>query len=467
MECYNCGCRLSEKDYCTACGTMVGRYKEIMYAANRFYNDGLERARVRDLSGAINSLRQCLKFNKNHVDARNLLGLIYFEMGEAVAALSEWVISKNIRDEKNLADDYINMVQSNQGRLDTINTTIKKYNIALDLCKQGSNDLAVIQLKKVLNLNPKYVKAHQLLALLYMEREDWEKAKRELDRCYHIDNGDINTLRYRKETEQMLNPVDEKGQSKRKKNELSATVYKSGNEVIIQPLNDKEPLGLTAFIQIAIGIIIGLCVTYFLILPAKVQSAKDELNLEIASYGEQIDQKNSEIAELNTRIDQLEQTNLTLQDEVEQYAGTNGAIDANNYLLAAAYTYLDPSQEDMMVEQYLDLIGEDYLEQGASPEFMDLYEYLQAQIGDSVSQEYYESGLEAYDRMEYASAINDLSKAYFYDPTNENALYYLGLSYYDSGDLSMARQRFEELINVFPDSTLVDKARQKLQEMDS
>lgn len=42
-----------------------------------------------------------------------------------MAALSEWVISKNMRPEKNIADDYINMLQSNATRLDAINQTIK------------------------------------------------------------------------------------------------------------------------------------------------------------------------------------------------------------------------------------------------------------------------------------------------------------------------------------------------------
>ncbi len=69
MFCYNCGCALSEKDFCTGCGADVALYKRIMYTANRFYNDGLEKAHVRDLSGAVLSLRLCLKLNKNHIDA--------------------------------------------------------------------------------------------------------------------------------------------------------------------------------------------------------------------------------------------------------------------------------------------------------------------------------------------------------------------------------------------------------------
>ena len=111
MICYNCGCNLSEHDFCTNCGVDVSVYKKVLKISNNFYNEGLEKAGVRDLSGAIQSLRQSLKFNKNNVEARNLLGLVYFETGEVVAALSEWVISKNLRPKKNIADDYINVVQ--------------------------------------------------------------------------------------------------------------------------------------------------------------------------------------------------------------------------------------------------------------------------------------------------------------------------------------------------------------------
>ncbi len=92
MNCYNCGCHLSEYDYCTACGADVALYKRILAVSNMYYNEGLEKAGIRDLTGAVSSLRQSLKFNKNNVEARNLLGLVFFERGEVVAALSEWVI---------------------------------------------------------------------------------------------------------------------------------------------------------------------------------------------------------------------------------------------------------------------------------------------------------------------------------------------------------------------------------------
>ena len=43
-----------------------------------------------------------ITINKKNIDARNLLGLVYCEMGDVVEALSEWVISKNIQPDNNV-----------------------------------------------------------------------------------------------------------------------------------------------------------------------------------------------------------------------------------------------------------------------------------------------------------------------------------------------------------------------------
>ena len=65
-----------------------------------------------------------------------------------VAALSEWVISKNIQKNRNLASEYIARLQANQNKLETINESIKKYNNALAMCREGHEDMAAIRLKK-------------------------------------------------------------------------------------------------------------------------------------------------------------------------------------------------------------------------------------------------------------------------------------------------------------------------------
>lgn len=466
MYCFNCGSRLSEMGYCTACGVDVRQYKKLMFAANQYYNDGLERARVRDLSGAIASLKLCLRLNRKHMDALNLMGLIYHELGETVQALSAWVLSLNITPEKNMAKEYMDSIQTNPTRIDTINMIIKKYNKSLEYCYQGSFDLAVLQLKKVLNLSPNFVSAHKLLALVYMQRQEWEKANRELNRAQKIDNGDVDVKRYLVEVEHMLRPIEEKNSKKKKsKDNVAVAIHsKSGNETIIQPLNERESIGLQTFAMVAIGIVIGILISVFLITPAKVRTTKESMNTQIAEYGEQLDTKNAEIDSLQARITQLEASNISLQQDLGNYTG-GGSSDAYNSLIAAAYSYLDPSQSNLSVEQKLNEISAEYVEANASEDFRNLYSYLMAQIGDSVAETYYESGLEAYNEKDFPLAISNLQKAYLYDSTSDAALYYLGLAYYESGDNTNATATFQDLINLFPDSTLADKARQKLEEL--
>ena len=94
MNCYKCGAALSRSEFCDSCGADVRLYKKIVRSSEAYYNQGLARAQTRDLSGAAECLRQSVKLYKHNTKARNLLGLVYFEMGEAVAALSQWVISK-------------------------------------------------------------------------------------------------------------------------------------------------------------------------------------------------------------------------------------------------------------------------------------------------------------------------------------------------------------------------------------
>ena len=49
---------------------------KLVYQSNYWYNDGLKKANIRDLSGAIVSLRRSLQYNRANIAARNLLGLV-------------------------------------------------------------------------------------------------------------------------------------------------------------------------------------------------------------------------------------------------------------------------------------------------------------------------------------------------------------------------------------------------------
>ena len=468
MICYQCGCSLSEHDFCTNCGADVALYKKIIYISNRFYNEGLERANVRDLTGAITSLRQSLKFNKNNVEARNLLGLVYFETGEVVAALSEWVISKNLRPKKNIADDYIDMIQTNQNRLDTINQTIKKYNQALTYCNQDSLDLAVIQLKKVLSLNPRFIRAHQLLALLYINNEEWDKARRELTKCCEIDTNNTVTQCYLKEVDEMLLPEDGVKPSSRKKQRSEDVVkYQSGNETIIQPVNIREGKGVTSLLNLGIGIIIGLAIAVFLILPARIQASRADIDEQLRKVSEMSDAKTATIDELQLQVNELTQRGEDLQQDLEAYLGTDGKLRSVESLLKAADAYLTNPEEVTVVADHLEEIVQEGAEETVdnSESFESLYNTLLALVGPSVSKAYYDDGYEAFRQENYDDAIPNLEKAFKYDAANGDALYNLANSYYRSGDMEKAREAYRQVIELFPGTEKANRSEGYLEEM--
>ena len=473
MICYNCGCRLTEHDFCTGCGADVGLYKKILYMSNRFYNDGLEKATVRDLSGAIVSLRQSLKFNKNNIEARNLLGLIYFEIGEAVLAFNEWVISKNLRPKKNIADDYIEMIQNNQARLDVINQTIKKYNQALLYCYQDSQDLAVIQLKKVLSYNSKYVRAHQLLALLYMNMEEWEKALKELERCEQIDTNNTTTLRYRKEVEHMLAPEDGSRNASKKKTGSDRVVrYQSGNETIIQPMNAKERKGASTLLNLGIGVVIGIAIACFLILPGQIQLAKADIQDQLRAVSEASDVKTATIDELEQKVQKFTDDNKKLTEELSAYQNTTGAMMVSDGLMMAVNAYLEEPENIEAIASYLETVdagdeGEETASGERSKAFETLYGKLLELVGSGLVDFYYDAGYESYRAEDYEQAIPNLRKAWRYDQEKSEALFYLANSYYRSNDQYKAKETYALVMDHFPDTDFADKAETALAEINN
>lgn len=460
MFCYNCGCRLSEHDFCTACGADVSLYKKIMVVSNLYFNEGLEKASVRDLSGAVVSLRQSLKFNKNNIEARNLLGLVYFEMGEVVAALSEWVISKNLRPEKNIADDYISRLQSNAGRLEDINSTIKKYNQSLVYCMQDGKDLAVIQLKKVLSMNPRFIRAHQLLALLYMDSEQWEKAERELKKCIDIDRNNTQTMRYLKEVEAMLAP-EESGKQLPKRKKDETVRYQSDNEVIIQPLNVKEPKGsgVSTLLNLGIGLLIGLAATYFLMVPAAQSNVRNEAQQTIATISNESDTKSSRIQELENTNSSLEEEIATLEAQVESYIGADGTLQVFETLLDAASAYLENKDIEATAADLESISSAVDLEE-TSEGFQKLYQTLFQEIGPQLAATYYETAYAAYTQEDFVAAIDAFNQTVFYDETNVDAWYYLGQACRRSGDSANAITAYNKVIELAPDSSRARNAQE-------
>ena len=464
MNCYKCGCALSEKDFCTACGADVGTYKKLIYLSNQYYNEGLERAKVRDLTGAKEKLRQCLKLNKVNTQARNLLGLVYFELGELVEALTEWVISTTYQPDKNIATDYISIVQANPTALESINTTIHKYNLALASCNQGSVDMAKIQLRKVVNVNPKLLKARQLLALLYIREEDWEKARRELEPCRKIDIGNVLTNHLLHEVNEMLG-VDDARTVKHKEKESGNAVYlQSGNDTIIQPKITKEPKGFGLFLNIAVGLVIGLAIGWFLLGPIRMKIADSSVEKELQTVRDELSNKIADYDELKMEYDKLKSQQEETAAKLDSYESSEGENSAVKNLMLAQIEYdKGESRDPMVIAGYLANIDEEYVEQRATDEFKQMFELMMSSVGGTVAQDFFNAGREAEQIMDYTTAIENYKKAVFFDIENGEALFALANAYRQNGDKAKAKETFTLVVERFPESENANRARSFLE----
>ena len=290
MNCYKCNSVLDlKKNVCTRCGADVRDFKRIVYMSNRYYNEGLIKAQARDLSGARDALRKSLRLYKRNTNARNLLGLVNYAMGESAEALKEWVISRNFSEHGNLADRYISNMQRGMKDLDSEGHGIRKFNQALGYCRNGAKDLAAIQLKKVVSVHSNMVKAYELLALLYIDDEKYDQARKTLTKCLEVDRGNASALHY-------LNEIDK---TTRKGNVRNVGVVgEEEREQLIIPVRFRDYGSYLAnALYILLGLFIGIAIAWFVILPGRIQQETGDAVAQARAYESEISALQESFAE--------------------------------------------------------------------------------------------------------------------------------------------------------------------------
>ena len=429
MNCMNCGAFLMDKDldYCPKCGCNVLIQKKVDYLSRQYYNQGLEKASVRDLSGAINCLKQSLMYNKHNIQARNLLGLVYFETGEVVAALSEWVISKNLQPSRNLASEYINKLQANSNKLEAINETIRKYNDALNLCREGHEDMAAIRLKKILAQNPKLIKGYHLLALIQMKEGEYNKARRTLKRAARIDKTNTTTLRFLSEIDEQTGVSTRlERQKKRRFGSKGAEEKEAASisrDMVIPTAPYKERSRVSLFFTLVAGFAAGLLAFYLLAVPAIKQGIYREANQQIVKYSDAVSSQGAELTKAQNQAQESGDTVEAASKQIEEEKKKSDSYEA----LLEAYAALQQQNADeaalKLQNVYADLLPAD---------LKGIYNTICNSTGttgiegttDSTSQNGSDStGGDVSDNGDNADAAGDASSASAYDENYDDGSY--------------------------------------------
>ena len=429
--------------------------RRIRVIANSYYNMGLEKARLRDLTGSADCLKKCLHFNKYMTDARNLLGLIYYEVGEVGDALVQWVISKNLQPEDNRADYYLEVIQKKKGTMDLERRAVRRFNQALAYVKSESEDLAILQLNKAVEDKPNYVKAQLLFALLYIVREDYQKAGKAVNKVLQIDHNHPTALYYKsimKETGTRVKP--EREPEKRKLKNVVSHRQMQDDDVIIPP-SYKENTRDQAVLNILAGLLLGAAVVFFMVMPANTKAINDNHNKEMLKYSEQLSQANQKADLLTSQLNSLESEKKTAEDSLASLTNNSDSVLAQYQSVIGILQAYKKDDFPSAVKIYADLNPGLIASADVQAIIVEIKKDM-AQKGCPILESLGDKAMEAGDSQ---SALNYYAKCIELKPDSWQAKFKTAVIYKGMDQKDQANGLFSDIINNSKDETLSAKAK--------
>jgi len=462
MKCPNCGFEFFEGCHCPDCGVDVYVFRKTRSTSIRLYNEALKLAEERDLSGAAANLEQSLLFDKNNIQARNLLGLIYCEMGRIGDALKHWIISTSMQPEGNAAAGYIDYLQKNAREMEKCNDAIRMYNQAIHYLKQGSDDLAVIQLKKSIDNNPDFLDAYNLMTLCCIEDKNAKRAQHFNEIVLKRDIRNPLALHYAKTLGNMPVSSSPLKKAEKSKTPTAVSVKKTDSNPPIPRYKRKEKVNgvlekrdLLAFLS---GIAVAVIVILVLIVPALNESKNNkikELETAVENYAGETEMTPEEVLAMRTELEKLQVENKLLRSEENK--------QANLELLATAVAQMTDGDFEACVTT-LDTIDT----VSFSEEDMAKYTSVKTTAYPKAADSYYTKGKSQFLSNNFTEAKTYLETALNYtDKENfvDDTLYYLAKIAEEDGDTVKAKEYYNKIVKEYSDSNQITNVKNALQKL--
>jgi tetratricopeptide (TPR) repeat protein len=342
---------------------------------------------------------------------------------------------------------------------DSIKNSVVLYNKALESISTGSEDIAIIELKKAVSLNPDFYEAMNLLGICYSYLNDHERAAEIFNRVVDAETNGVKALLY-------LNQISQD-------NSLSGTsmINKGrGTNIKAKPKKVKERKKLSLFNRekgiddnIKIKMLIasfcaGVILTLLIVLPVvKSSSARTMANIK-----DEKDGLKNQIEQLDIRYETLGKENKDLKNELQT---ANSKADYYRFSiklfevqdLSSGKKYEEAADMLIMLKTF-EFEGEE------KDKFEKLFEDVMPLAANSA----YEKGFVQYNNRKYEDAIKIFEKVRLYDENYSRldaALYYMGRSYKELNDSRNAIAMFQQILDKFPNSYYYKYAGYRINEL--
>lgn len=465
MECPNCKNPQVTNHRCHNCGIDTLVYLKSTRISNLLYNRGLEKATKSQYTAATVVLKQSIQFNKNNFVARNLLGLIYYEIGEIGDALSQWIISANLAKENNHATGYLQKIQANADELYVKNDAVQLYNRGLACMHNRDTSGAIEALTQAKNLNPKFITAMNLLTFVHLIEGNKDEALTIISQVLKIDKHNHKASGYYSALT---------GKPPRPPAETIRVGTKPMHMTVPPPVQTVEQeskkyslINLAHIASFAIGALVTFAALFFFVLPGIVSNQEREntaLQNERNRLTEQL-QAEREAHDLAMDELMLENQTMTAQLEIidlEHRTMVQASHIENVRRLVASAELIEAAEILYNLDTSL-VFGDD---------IADVQQLMEVAFAGA-SLDLYHIGLNHYNQGNFEIAIGfferSLRFAEFSDESGffvDDATYFLGRIAQHQGNYHWAQTLFRQVIEHHPSSNLLNQATQRLAQVE-
>jgi len=340
-----------------------------------------------------------------------------------------------------------------------IRNSVFLYNKAIESAKSGSEDIAVIELKKAISLNPQFYEAMNLLGVCYSYLGDAEKSAEMFEKVVKAEPNSILAMNYMKRLGMVeVVPAPKGKQSKEPGGQQE--------EKLKRVRTEKKPLyrtnkGRSAFInaaKLASCFIAGAAITaaiFLLLSNPQTQPPVDIEDNREAQYQEEINKQIEKYNDLKEKYDILEQDKKAAIEQADYYKAVNRLYEIESLYRAGEY---EKAADLLLLMKTVEFKGED----------IEKFNNLMKTVMPKAAKAAYDYGYKQYNSRNYQEALKSFEKVEIYDAdySRMDAVYYfMGRSCQLLQDARSAVAFYQKLLDNYPKSGYVKSAKARLNEL--
>jgi tetratricopeptide (TPR) repeat protein len=356
----------------------------------------------------------------------------------------------------------INLVELTRGNdkiPEKIRNSVFLYNKAIESIKSGSEDIAVIELKKAISLNPQFYEAMNLLGVCYSYLGETDKSAEMFERVVKAESNSIIAMNYMKRLGMVEVVPPPKGKQSK---EAGGT----REETLKRVRTEKKPLyGInkrrSAYIKatkLIASFVAGAALTAIIFLSlsnTQTQPPADSDNNMEAVYQEEINNHIEKYNELKEKYSTLEQDKKAAVEQADYYKAVNRLYEIDALHRSGEF---EKAADMLLLMKTVEFKDDD----------IEKFNNLVKTVMPKAAKAAYDYGYRQYNSRNYQEALKSFEKVEMYDadyPRMDAVYYFMGRSCQLLQDSRSAVAFYQKLLENYPKSGYLKSAKARINEL--